>query len=293
MNRILKLSLLAAVLLLAVGCAKEVPIGYIGMVQERGGLTGQVLAPGRHSAFHIAGGVKMILVEASENVMTEQMKILCADEMNFGFDLKIRGQIASSDGKSVKKILDSKGSAAQPYNGESTRSALSYQSLYNTYIKPQARAIARGVVSRYKTTDIRANREKIDKEIADKLKMSLEGTPMVVNMVASSNYDYPDVITQAMEKKKQREIEIDEEKAKQAVKLLQADNRQKLAQKMLIVRATEGRAEAAYLSKVSPALSSNYVKLRQIEAMAPMYEKVGPGDKIIVGAEGVVPMVGK
>lgn len=62
---------------------------------------------------------------------------------------------------------------------------------------------------------------------------------------------------------------------------------------MIVVRAAEGRAEAAYLRQVAPALNSNYVKLRQIEAMAPMYEKVAAGDKVIVGADQVIPIAGK
>lgn len=291
MCRFLKTFVLFYALVMLIGCTKEVPIGYIGMVQERGGLTGKVLAPGRHQCWGI--GVRMVLLEASENVSAEPMSILCADELNFKFDLKIRGQIAGTDGKIVKNVLNNKGSAATPLSPNSRTVMLGYDAMYKTYIQPQARSIARGVVSKYQTTEIRPNREVIDAEIKKKIITSLEGTPMIVNMVASSNYDYPDIITQSMERKRQREIEIKEEEAKQAVQLLKADNRMKLAQKMVVVRAAEGRAEAAYLKQVSPALSGNYVKLRQIEAMIPMYENVGAGDKVIVGADQVLPMIGK
>lgn len=291
MRRVLPISIVVLSLAILGGCTKEVPIGYIGMVQERSGLTGEVLAPGRHQCW--GPGVKMILVEASENVMAEPMSILCADELNFKFDLKIRGQIKGTDGKSVKKLLDNKGSSATPYQNDPSTRVIAYGALYKTYVQPQARALARGVVSKYETTEIRPNREKIDEAIRQKILKSLEGTPMHVNMVASSNYDYPDIITSSMEKKRQREIEIKEEEAKQAVELLKADNRMKLAQKMVVVRAAEGRAEAAYLKQVAPALNSNYVRLRQIEAMIPMYNNVGQGDKIVVGSDQVIPMVGK
>lgn len=290
-RRVLQLSIIAVALVILGGCTREVPIGYIGMIQQRSGLTGEVLAPGRHQCWGI--GVKMILIEASENVMSEPMKILCDDDLNFSFDLKIRGQIKGTDGKSIKALLDNKGSSATDYQNSPATRVIVYDALYKTYVQPQARSIARGVVSKYKTTEIRPNREKIDNSIREKLLKSLEGTPMHVNMVASSNYDYPDIITKSMEKKRQREIEIKEEEAKQAVKLLQASNRQKLAQKMIVVRAAEGRAEAAYLKQVAPVLNSNYVKLRQIEAMTPMYDKVGAGDKVIVGADQVIPVTGK
>lgn len=289
MKRSLKILTLSAAVLTMVGCTKEVPIGYIGMVQTRGGLTGEVLAPGRHPCW--GPGVKMILIEASENVTAERMSILCADDLNFKFDLKIRGQIKSTSGPEVKGLLENNGSSAQEVDVGIR--AIPYSALYATYIKPQSRSIARGVVSKYKTTEIRSNREAIDKTIRDKISTSLEGTPMTINMVASSNYDYPDVITKAMETKREREIEIEQEKARQAVKLLQADNRMKLAQKMVVVRAAEGRAEAAYLKQIAPALTKNYVELRRIEAQKPMYEKVGAGDKVIIGSGDAVPFVSR
>ncbi len=114
----LKILLLVAFAYSLIGCTAEVPIGYIGMVQKRSGLTGQTLAPGRHSCW--GRGVKMVLIEASENIKTENMKILCADDLNFGFDLKIRGQIKGTKGKDIKKLLNNKGSAAVQFGGKSS-----------------------------------------------------------------------------------------------------------------------------------------------------------------------------
>lgn len=116
-------------------------------------------------------------------------------------------------------------------------------------------------------------------------------TPMSVNMIATSNFDYPRVITTAMEKKRQREIEIEEEKAKQAVELLKATNRLKIAQKMKITRAAEAEAEAIYMKIVGSSLNSNYLKLRDIEARKVMYDNVAKGDKVIVSGNGAIPMV--
>jgi len=287
----LKLLLITTIFYSLIGCTQEVPIGYIGMVQKRSGLSGEAIAPGRHSCWGL--GVRMILVEASENIRTEKMQILCDDDLNFGFDLKIRGQIKSTDGESIKKLLNNKGSAAVAYEHNASIRVLKYNALYNTYIKPEARSLARGIVSQYKTTEIRGNRKKIDGAIMKGLKTTLKGTPVKIIMVASSNYDYPPVITKAMETKREREIAVEQEKANQALKLLQAENRQRIAQKMIIVRAAEGRAEAAYLKKVSPALSKNYVELRRIETRAPMWEKIGQGDKVIVDAKDVIPITGK
>jgi len=284
---IFKSILIAVILMMAVGCTKRVPVGYVGMVQKRSGITGTPLAPGNHACW---GFDRMLLIEVSENVASENMKILCSDDLNFSFDLKLRTQVKATDGEAIKKILANQGSKLVADGGYYK---LPTGVLYNTYVSPQARSIARGVVSKYQTTQIRGEREKIEKSIKDKLIASLQGTPMAVNMVATSNFDYPEVITKSMEKKRKREIEIEEEKASQAVELLKADNRLKIAQKMRTVRAAEAQAEAAYTKIIGSSLTSNYLKLRDIEARKVLYEKVAQGDKVIVGGDGVIPMVGK
>ncbi len=284
--KITKIILLLLLVFLAMSCTKQVPIGYIGMVQKPEGLTGEVLAPGRHECW---GRSKMILIEVSENVKTERLKILCSDDLNFGFDLNIRTQINKTNGQSVKELLNNKGSAAK-YTSNSVYT-LPFDALYETYVRPQARSKARTIVSEYKTTEIRNNRKEIEQSIIKSIVEALKGTPMSVNMVATANFDYPDVITIAMEKKREREIEIEEEKAKQAVELLKATNRLKIAQKMKITRAAEAEAEAIYMKIVGKSLNSNYLKLRDIEARKIMYENVGIGDKVIVSGNGAIPMV--
>ena len=115
---------------------------------------------------------------------------------------------------------------------------------------------------------------------------------MEMMIVTTSNFDYPDVITKAVEKKRKREIEIDEERAKQAMELLRAENRLKLAQRMKIVRVAEAEAESTFNKILSSSLTSKYLKMREIEAIKILYENVKPGDKVIVtNGNSVSPMI--
>lgn len=156
--------LLPLIALLLVGCTKQVPIGYVGMIQKPGGLTGEVLAPGRHECW---GRSKMILIEISENVRSEKLNILCSDDLNFGFDLQIRTQINSTNGENIKNLLNNKGSAAKEKSPGTF--ILPFNALYDTYVKPQAISKARTIVSEYKTTDIRNNRRQIEKKIKEEI----------------------------------------------------------------------------------------------------------------------------
>lgn len=278
-----------AVLCLSTGCTTRIPTGFIGMIEKPSGLTGEVIPPGKR---FVGPRSKLILIESSERVLTEKMNILCADELNFGFDLKIRGQVSSTDGKTVKRVLNNIGSQTKTSSGSTD--ILPYDALYKTYVQPSARAISRGVVGKYQTTQVRMNRDKIDKEVYKKLAEALKGTPVKLTLVASSNYDYPAIITTAMETKKEREVAIEQEKANQAVELLKIQNRKKLAVEEIATRAAEAKAEAIYIRTIGNSLTSNYLRLREVEAALSLYEKVGPGDKVIVqGSQHPLIQIGK
>lgn len=282
-----KLMLLILVISM-MGCTRPVPPGYVGMVMTPSGLTGTPLQPGRHKCI---GRDKMVLIETVEPTLTESLSVLCADDLNFKFDLKVRSRLKDTDGNAMKQVLNRQGAKIDWSSGSGV---LTQKILYENYVSPAARSIARGVVSKYETTQIRENREAIQKEITAKLTEAMKGTPMEVVMVATSNFDYPDVITKAVEKKRQKEIEIQEEKAKQAMELLRAENRLKIAQKMKIVRASEAEAEAAYIRIMGNALTARFIELKAVEAQVTLYEKAGAGDKVIVAPPGlgVMPVVG-
>jgi hypothetical protein len=264
--------LFGMIFLFATGCTQEVPPGYVGMRVEGNGLDGRVLNAGRHTCW---GRCQLVMVETTEETTNETLSVLCADDLNFKFDLKIRSRLRTTNGKLLKGVLDKQG--AKLKTGK-----LSFRILYDTYIKPAARSAARATVSRYKTTEIRENRKKITDAIrADIIKETLD-TPIEIRMVVTSNFDYPEVITKAVEKRRLREIEIGEEKAKQAMEFLRAENRMKIAEKMKAVRTAEADAEAAYNQILAKSLTDSYLKLRNIEAHRALFQRVGPGDKVIV-----------
>jgi len=268
-----------------IGCTSEVPPGYVGMVMTPAGLEGDVLAPGRHSCW---GRDKMFWIQTKEETISEPMSILCKDDLNFKFDLNVRARL-----RPVKKASDFNELLARK-GSDMKDGMLSFDSLYKTYVNPVARSTARGVVSRYQTTDIRGARAEIEKAILTKLQAAMEGTPMEVVTVTTSNFDYPDVITAAVEKKRQREIEIEEEKANQAKELLKAENRLKLAEKMKQVKAAEAEADAVAIKIMGSSLSDRYLKWKEIERDVLLYGNVGAGDKVIVtNGNTVLPVVGK
>ena len=257
-------------------CNDVVPAGYVGMVKTTSGIQEEVLQPGHHTCW---GRDEMYLVETLESTETIKMDILCKDELNFKFDVKVRSKINYDDAAELKSILNNQGSKV---NGENI---LEYETLYNIYVKPVVDATSRATVSKYETMQISENREAIQKSIFEDVTTKLEGTPMIVTSINLSNFDYPDVVTQAMESKKKREIQIEEEKANQKLELLQIENREIIADKEIVVKKKEAQAEAIYIKIIEGALNNRYLTLKDIQAKRELYKKVGKGDKVIVDTD--------
>lgn len=271
------------------GCgmfSEKVPPGYMGMIMKPSGLTGEVLAPGSYTCF---GRDRLVLIPTNEMTTTEKLSVLCADDLNFKFDLKLRARLKGSAAKEMLDVLNRQGAYIR-WKGD--LGILPIQKLYDTYVKPAARPIARSIVSKYETTQIRQNREVVTKAIQNDLLQAIKGTPMEITLVATSNFDYPDVITQAMEAKKEKEVQIEREKAEQAILLLKADNRLRIAQKMKAVRAAEAEADAVAIQILGKALTSEYLALKRIERDTLLYTNVQQGDKVIItNGNTVLPIV--
>jgi len=280
--------------LATIGCNARIPPGHVGMKIDLKGIEEEVLPAGLHTCF---GRDRMVAIELAEETTTEEMSILCADDLNFSFDINIRSKLAATSPELITSLLVIQGKninwePAGDFDSSCEIGVISRDFLYETYVRPQARSIARDVVSKYETVQIRENREKIQGEIQKKLVESLEGTPMEVTMVTTSDFDYPDVITKAVEKKRAREIALQEEQAKQKMEMLRAENRQKVAEKMKAVRVAEAEAESAYNKITGQSLTSEYLQLRTIEAQQFFFEQIGKNDKIImVPSQSNMPMM--
>jgi hypothetical protein len=280
--------LLAMVLVFVTfGCSQQVPPGYVGAVMTPGGIDAEILPPGNHTCW---GRDKLILIDTSEIEQTEKMNILCKDDLNFRFDLKVRATILLPDNNHLEDFLKTTGAYIK-WGEKSDRGALYFEKLYEIYVKAPARTVARRVVSKYTTTQIRDKRGVIEKDIRDQILAEVKGTPVKITYITTSNFDYPDVITKAVEKKREREIQVEEEEATQALELLKMRNRKALAEEAIVVRAKEAEAEAVYNKILGHSLTAEYLTLRSIERDMVLYNNVQAGDKVIITDGNVSPLV--
>jgi hypothetical protein len=266
-------------------CTQNIPVGYVGMITTTGGLQDEVYNPGNVSCW---GRDKLYLLETSEEKHSTKMDILCKDELNFQFTVNTRTKLDYQNKADVKDILQNKGGSATKHAEGIWR--LDYDVIYNTYVSSVVDAVSRSVVSKYETTQIRENRDAIQSAIYKGIKEKLKGTPVKLITAELTNFDYPDIITEALEKAKQRQIDREQEKHVQELRLMRLDNERIATIKQKEVNRLKGQAEAVYIQEIQKVLNTRYLTLKEIESNEILYKRVKAGDKVIVKGD-VQPLV--
>jgi len=163
---------------------------------------------------------------------------LCKDDLNLNFDINVITKLDYSNKNTVFEVLQNKGGSSKEHK-EGVIWRLDYDIVYNTYISSELDVVSRSIVFKYETTQIRDNRSKIEKAIFNELQIRLKNRPIKLKSVTMSNLDYPAVITKALEQAKQRQIERDQERHKQELRLLKLENERIATLKEIDVRRQE------------------------------------------------------
>jgi hypothetical protein len=268
-----------------VSCTENVPVGYVGMITTTNGLQEEVYNPGNVVCWHRD---KLYLLETSEDKHSTKIDILCKDDLNFKFTVNTRTKLDYHDVSDVKDILQNKGGSATVHTVNVWR--LDYDVIYNTYVSSVVDAVSRSVVSKYETTQIRENRDAIQVAILKGIKHRLKDTPVKIISAELTNFDYPDVITKALEQAKERQIQREQEKHVQELKLMRLDNERIATIKLKEVNRLKGQAEAVYITEIKKVLDKNYLTLKEIKANEILYKRVAKGDKLIIKGD-VQPLI--
>ena len=243
-------------LVLFVGCNSDVPPGHVGQVKTSSGWSGKVLAPGLHTCY---GRDEMWVVENRDTTKSEAVQVLLQkDQVNFGVTASLTFTL-KDDAKDVIPVFD----RVKPSATEGGAKKISLDDVYTTYARPIVLSQTNRVVMVYTTEQILADANKLQNELQTAIMTQLEGTPVKVKFVLITNLDFPEFITKAQEKAKNAEVAIKEEEFKQKSRLIEAENKMKVAEvdyqvklleaktiadaNRIIGESLEGEAGAAYL----------------------------------------------
>ncbi len=213
-------SLLLCALAIVCGCS-SVDVGHIGIERGGSGFGDDLLAPG----WYVCGpSCKVVQMETSDIDHKVKVNVLCADSLNFGFDVNILAGVDTGNPKSILKTFE----MLKPEKDD-TISAIQ---LFNTYIASVVQEEARKAVSRYQASEIVGKQSQVMEEIKAAVYATVKEQASVVSVkrVTISDLSFPDVITQAQTIKAQRHVEIETAHAEGDKMAAQAEAKLRLSQ---------------------------------------------------------------
>lgn len=264
------LASLALVLMMAVGvtgCSRvDVPPATKGKIVSSQGYSADVKETGRYLLWF---SEKMVLLDTSTQTYKERMAVKMADDMTLNFDVVFRTRIAGND-----KVINSMFNDIRPTVSSDDSNVLdvSLPMVYKVYGQAVVQNAARSVLNKYRNEEVAANFDKITQDLQIVLTERMKNSPLEVSNITLGNLDYPDVITEAINKQAERELAIKTEQNQQAVEMVKKTNELKLAQADYEIRMTKAKALKDENALTAAGLSPMLLEYRRLETLEKMSE---------------------
>lgn len=283
MKKLLRLlGVLALFWLYGCGAKVEIPPAHVGKVLTKNGYAPETLPP---SKFRLPACFaycdKLVLLEASDKGFREEIKVFMPkDKLNLVVD--VRGtQSIPTDNKTVDALYDRIVSVPTE---DGDVSIIKMNSVYQTYGQQALRGVVRSELVKYTIGDILEQREAIGQSIHAQLteKMSETKVPLVITRFELANVQPPEVIVNAQQAAKEREIDIQKAEADAQVQLVQAEKDLVIAQKNRLVEKEKALAIAEQNRIAAKSITPQLLAYRKLEVAEKIYSELSKSDNVII-----------
>jgi regulator of protease activity HflC (stomatin/prohibitin superfamily) len=146
-----------------------------------------------------------------------------------------------------------------------TGNLITTKEVYYVYGKMLIMNTARAVVSKYTVDEVNTNYARITDELYNALKPKLKGLPLDISDVTIGELKYPEIVTKAIEKAKERRMEIEQEKASVQIALTKKAGEIKIAKADYEIKMLEAKRIRDYNSMTAKGITPQLLKLRRLE----------------------------
>jgi len=258
MKKIVLVLMLVLSALVMSGCNETVPAGYVGKIMGKNGWEPEVYPP---SKVWLANNIwninheKLFLVQTTTQKFVQPIKVLLKDKLTLNAAIVFRGRITQN-----KKVLNALFND-MPMNDNIVRTS----EVYNTYGKMIVLNTAREVISKYNVDEVNKNYERITEELYSAIKPKLKGLPIDISDVTIGDIQYPKIVTEAIEKAKQRRMLIEQEKAQVQIDVTKAKGREQVAMAEYRVKMLQAKQIRDFNKMIASGLTPDLIELKKIE----------------------------
>lgn len=263
-----------------------------------GGCYGTVVPPGKivivlhandepsiveEGVYKAWGRDRVYFIDRKLKSFNEDLQILCEDDINMSIEVKT---IMSFDAapEQIDFIRDKVPAKPVQQGEDTTGFELSLDQFYEMTVKDIVRGTARNIVNKYKTDDIRPNREQIESDLSEAVRTRIKtlNYPLSISAVLLSNIDYPDTVKAQREEIKRAQLEdqrlaalADAERAEQARQAAVETEKAK-------VRLIKAQAQADENEILTASLTPQFLTWRQLEVMENVSTEMAKGQNNVV-----------
>jgi len=272
MNKLRKLMgiLIVGMVLLISGCKETIPAGYVGKILDNGGFQPEVYPPSRIT-MPFLGHSELILVETTTQKFVEPIKVLLKDKLTLNAEIVFRGRVTQN-----KEVLNTIFNDMK-IKGEKILT----EDVYFTYGKMVILNTAREVISKYSVDEVNKNYGRITKELYNELQPKLVGLPIDISDVTIGNIEYPKIVTEAIEKAKQRRMAIEQEQAQAQIELTRVRGQEQVAKAQYRIKMMEAKRQHDYNKMISASLTPRILKARELEIREKLVEAIKENKNVI------------
>ena len=255
--------ILVAIISLFLGACshKTVPPAAKGKWLGPSGYSPEVLEPGRYKKWWFVDKRSLVVLETNTNTYSEPVKIVLADKLTLSAEVRFRGRISGSD-----KVINAMFNDIE--TGEDGK--IQFNEVYRVYGRPEVTKKTREIISQYTVEDVHKNYARLSKEIGLALSESLKGSPLEISGVALGNIAYPQVVTDAINTSKERELSIKKEQAQAEIDLTKKKNERLLAEADYQIEITRAKAIRDKNKIIGEGVTPQLLKLRALEVQEAM-----------------------
>lgn len=257
------ISAIVLILMLATlsACSWEVvPPATKGKILTTSGYQPDILEPGKYTLW---GRDDLVLLQTNTNTYAENVNVVLADKLTLTAEVKFRGRIGGQ-----AKIINAMFNDITPGKDN----IVSFGEVYAVYGRMAVRNKVREIISAYSVNDVHKNYARLSKEIAESLHLALKSTPLEISDVALGSIAYPQVVTDAINTAKEREMAIKREEAQAAIDLTKKKNERLLAEADYQIEITRAKAIRDKNKIIGEGVTSELLKLRALEVQEKMAE---------------------
>ncbi len=276
--------MLAFVVLFMANCNVQVEQGTAGKILGKNGFQPEIYPP---SKVWLANDVwtlnpeKLILVETTTQKFVEPVKVLLKDKLTLRAAIVFRGRI-TSDEKRLNAIFN---------DMKLDDDRITTNEVYEVYGKMVILNTARAVMSKYNVDEININYERITKELYLALEPKLKHLPIDISDVTIGEIQYPDIVTSAIEKAKERRMKIETEQANVQIAITKAKGKEEVAKATYKVKMLEAKQIRDYNAMINEGVTAELLKLKQLEIDRALADKWNGVRSLTVVSGGNTPLL--